>query len=681
MVFTKINKLKGVNLLIVIIIFLIPFLISEKNDSLEPVFIEDSSVGYYQSTTCKISITEVLYKNYQNLENLTFNFVSYPELKCFGKVTGLDKLSSSYIVSIGVNGSLMIILQSMLWISILFLLSKDRNGYNQSFSYLTSFFISILFTFQHFAESKFYEISNIYYKKDLFLENYYLLTYFVTYLFLTVIIKDFFEKNNLNIFYLIPLMFLINGTYFGHNINFYLIIFSFFGFERLLKYGFNNFFNKSYVIFSILWFINTNEKASFFDGDKIRGLINSSHTSTSKIFWILVIFLCINGLVFLVDENQNTLNIIYLKNIFIFSTISIVSLGIVGTFSNVLNQVIFLIFGQTKKGMSNLDSIAGNTWRGFSPSAELIGEFYGIGIIIFFYSVIISKNKLTFKDYIFLPFCLYGILKSNNFAAIISTILICICLFIYTKNFKFSKRAFIGIIIILLISFSFLINTNSYEINSRSLLNEAILHSDLFQYEDNYKNSFIKKNYFIDEDYLTLLYADDNESRASTSLLLLTDLYTPSFNIPFVPNIIGLLSFTSVMINRVELWGIAIAKYDPTIFEFAFGNGPYQLSDYLFNHQVRLDFIGDKANSLFLPHSSIFDLLLFGGFSLIGLLIYFPVKKLIKKELKLNLQLLIFIFILLNFLKSDSLLYIQGFTIFTVLYYVVFIKLKKTEYE
>jgi len=49
--------------------------------------------------------------------------------------------------------------------------------------------------------------------------------------------------------------------------------------------------------------------------------------------------------------------------------------------------------------------------------------------------------------------------------------------------------------------------------------------------------------------------------------------------------------------------------------------------------------------------------------------------------LKLNLQLLIFIFILLNFLKSDSLLYIQGFTIFTVLYYVVFIKLTETEYE
>jgi len=681
MVFTKINKLKGVNLLLVIIICLIPFLSSEKNDSFEPVFIEDSTVGYYQSTTCKISLSEVLSKNFQNLDNLTFNFVSYPELKCFGKVTGLDKLSSSYIVSIGLNGSLMIILQSMLWISILFLLSKDQNSYNKGFSYLTSFFISIVFTFQHFAESTFYEISNIYYKKELFLENYYLLTYFVTYLFLTVIIKDFFEKNNLNIFYLIPLMFLVNGTYFGHNINFYLIIFSFFGFERLLKYGFNNFFNKSYLIFSILWLANINEKASFFNGDKIRGLINSSYTNTSKIFWILVIFLCINGFVFLIDENKNLLNIIYLKNIFIFSTISIVSLGVIGTFSSFYNQVIFLIFGQTKKGMLTLESIAGNTWRGFSPSAELIGEFYGIGIIIFFYSVIISKNKPTFKDYIFLPFCFYGIFKSNNFAAMVSMILICTYLIIYSRNFKFSKRTFIGIMIVLLVSFSFLINSINYEDNSRSLLNEAILHSDLFQYEDNYKNSLIKKNYFMDEDYLTLLYTEDNESRASTSLLLLTDLYTPSFNIPFVPNIIGLLSFTSVMINRVELWGIAIAKYNPTIFEFAFGNGPYQLSDYLFNHQVRLDFLGDKANSLFLPHSSIFDLLLFGGFSLIGLLIYFPVKKLIKKELKLNLQLLIFIFILLNFLKSDSLLYIQGFTIFTVFYYVVFLKLKKTEYE
>ena len=299
--------------------------------------------------------------------------------------------------------------------------------------------------------------------------------------------------------------------------------------------------------------------------------------------------------------------------------------------------------------MLTLESIVGNTWRGFSPSSELIGEFYGIGIIIFLYFVVVLKNKPTFKDYIFLQFCLYGVFKSNNFAAIISMILICTYLFIYSKNFKLSKKAFVGIIIILLISYSFLINANNYEENSRSLLNEAILHSDLFKYENNYKNSVIKKNYFSDEDYLTLLYAYDNESRASSSLLLLTNLYTPSFNIPLMPNIIGLLSFTSVMINRVELWGIAVAKYDPTIFEFAFGNGPYQLSDYLFNHQVRLDFLGDKANSLFLPHSSVFDLLLFGGFSLIGLLIYFPIKKLINKEFKMNLQLLIFTFILLNF--------------------------------
>ena len=75
-------------------------------------------------------------------------------------------------------------------------------------------------------------------------------------------------------------------------------------------------------------------------------------------------------------------------------------------------------------------------------------------------------------------------------------ILICTCLFIYSKNFKFSKKTIVGIIIILLTSFSFLINANNYEDNSRSLLNEAILHSDLFQYENNYKNSLIKKLFF-----------------------------------------------------------------------------------------------------------------------------------------------------------------------------------------
>ena len=51
----------------------------------------------------------------------------------------------------------------------------------------------------------------------------------------------------------------------------------------------------------------------------------------------------------------------------------------------------------------------------------------------------------------------------------------------------------------------------------------------------------------------------------------LLDMFTPSFNIKFVPNIVGFISIVSLFINRSEMWGIFIAKYNPNIFEFLLG--------------------------------------------------------------------------------------------------------------
>ena len=84
-----------------------------------------------------------------------------------------------------------------------------------------------------------------------------------------------------------------------------------------------------------------------------------------------------------------------------------------------------------------------------------------------------------------------------------------------------------------------------------------------------------------------------------------------NLNIPFVPNIVTVLSFISLMINRTEMWGIFFAKYSPSFIEAIFGYGPLQISDYLYKHKVRLDVPPEKLQSLFLPHSSFFDLLIF----------------------------------------------------------------------
>ena len=64
--------------------------------------------------------------------------------------------------------------------------------------------------------------------------------------------------------------------------------------------------------------------------------------------------------------------------------------------------------------------------------------------------------------------------------------------------------------------------------------------------------------------------------------------------------------------------GIFIAKYNPSFIETTFGNGPYQLNNYLYNLKIDLDVPYEKLSSLFLPHSSILDIFIF--FGILGLL-------------------------------------------------------------
>ena len=49
-------------------IIFIPFSIHDSSDDIEAVTLDDTSIGYYQSTTCKISLLEFLIQNNNDLE-------------------------------------------------------------------------------------------------------------------------------------------------------------------------------------------------------------------------------------------------------------------------------------------------------------------------------------------------------------------------------------------------------------------------------------------------------------------------------------------------------------------------------------------------------------------------------------------------------------------------------------
>tara|TARA_B100000902_G_scaffold182292_1_gene175083 strand:- start:1661 stop:3355 length:1695 start_codon:yes stop_codon:yes gene_type:complete len=557
---------------------------------------------------------------------------------------------------------------------LIFIFSEKRHE-KVKLSYLPVFANALLFTIQQISENRFYAQSNIYYNNSLEVNNYYLLSYFFIFLLTSLVIKDLFENRDFNFLFFIPFMYLFPATFMGMNLNLYLLIFSFFGFQSLLFKKTNKLFNYIYAGFSFVWIINKKETINFFDTDKLRGFINSSNNMLSTIFWIVVFYLVINGIFYLLSDNDFSDYLVKLKSGFLVSGSIITILGLLGSTSVALNFFNFYIFGQNKRGMKSLESVAGNTWRGFSSSAEFIGEFYAISLLVTIYYYLSRNKKNIYKDAPFIILCLFGLYKSNNFAAIIS--LIGFSSFLILKiRYKISlkKKQLLGIFLITIFLIGGILYLSDYQLLSTILIEEALLHSELFQFSDNYINFLYKDRYFQEQDYMTLLDVENNYTRASSSLLLLINIYTPKFDIPLIPNIVALLSAVSLLINRTELWGIFIAKYSPSFTDAAFGYGPHQLSNYLYDHRVRLDVPEYKLNMLYLPHSSLLDSVLFFGITGILIFVLYCSLKVYKNNYNNGLFYYLLIFLVLNLLKSDSLLYTPTFVLFIGIFYKTFIE-------
>ena len=63
----------------------------------------------------------------------------------------------------------------------------------------------------------------------------------------------------------------------------------------------------------------------------------------------------------------------------------------------------------------------------------------------------------------------------------------------------------------------------------------------------------------------------NNYNFSSSVKKVFSNLYIADRNIPFAPNIVGVISFVSEIINRTEKWGIFLAKYNPRYMDFFLG--------------------------------------------------------------------------------------------------------------
>ena len=113
------------------------------------------------------------------------------------------------------------------------------------------------------------------------------------------------------------------------------LILSYFGLKAIINREAFNLINLGYLSLSVFWLFSRRDVETFFDTDKLRGFINSSNNFPSLIYWSLLIWLVMNGLIYLYKVSEININL--LKQNFLVSSTMVVSLGLLGAWSPVFN--------------------------------------------------------------------------------------------------------------------------------------------------------------------------------------------------------------------------------------------------------------------------------------------------------------------------------------------------------
>jgi len=647
--------------LFTILLIVLPYsLNSSMSSEISTPVLNTENLSFYQKNTCEISFFSFISNNLL-LENIEIRFDSYGEMNCFGKIQYIEPAQNKYVVFVGSHSLISIALQSIIWLTLISIIKKK--GASNKFI-LESFLTALLFLFHFVGEESLYSQLNLNYSKNLTPDNYLLFGYFVTFLLICYFISEVCSNRIENLVLYLPFLFLINGAFINTNINFFVIVLVFYGFKNILKFEKNVLIvNLIYFLFMLFWANNNLIIHSYFDIDKLNGFSASTNNDIALIFWNLTFLLVLNGLYFLTNACPK-ITFKKLFDNFLISGFCTVFFGLLASSNIVLNKIIYLYFGQNKPSISQIQSIEGNTWRGFSSSAEMIGEFYGVILLITFYFLFIKKIRLNIYQALCILFILYGFFRANNIAALATLLAIVSYLLINHLIQSRSTRLLFYSFLITLVTVTsfFILRQNTYAYMGQSIVYEGlsisnieIKNNDNFQYVDRLLN---------ERDYLSILDLFEERDEISSSLSFLTKTLSNQNNISYIPNPVAIFGTIALFINRAEKWGTFFAKYDPSGAEFYLGYSPLNLVNYNFDNQI-------VTNGLVLPHSSVLSFLVYFGVIGITLIISFLVLKIYQNRKQNFLVHLILIFLAVNFLKSDALLYVSSFVMFSFMFFII----------
>ena len=611
------------------------------------------SVGFYQSNTCRYSVGEIFQANQINTRIQILPDLK-SEIECFGKINGVDKAGEVIKVYVGTNSNIDFLLQSIFWLMMLSFVPKNKS-FSQKYPISFAVFIMTSLLFLHLSgEDQFYLSFSDGFDVSLSIDNYLLLSLLIVIPILLNIFTDLIETRFYNLVNFFPFIFLFSGTYNSLNLNFFLIVISFIGIIAIQEGFYSKGFTLIYFVFSIIHLVNFETSDTYFDVDKLKGFINSSHNKSSLLFWTIIIYFFINGLLYTFRESKKYIDLKVIKMNFLISGCLIVIVGIASSVYNYFNYLSYYYLGLNKLGMKSFNSIEGNTWRGISPSAEAAGEYFAI-VILFW--IIVNKlhlHKVTMFEIILVFINLYGLYRSNNFAATISLVIITLVFLLNNSNLKRQLKISLYVVgVIALIATLNYNNDYTYDFASKTLLHQGISASII---SENIQENEYGLNVAENSNFGQILLLGDSDIKLSSSLKYSLTEFNANGNIKFIPDKIAAWSIVSVPINRSEKWGIFLAKYDPSMIQAFFGYGPQQLSEYYLGHPTKYD------DGLILPHSSLLDIIIFYGFFGASVLVLFLIAKSLKYR-KNYLFAYSSFFILINFIKSDSILYLSSFVL------------------
>ncbi len=624
----------------VFIVFLIilPWINTDIQNDYSVPKVSQENISFYEINPCKISLLQFITNNIESIYQNHYYFRpnNKSPIECFGRVAGVTvmqkNLETQFIISIGTNSLINLVFQGLLWLFIISLVPRNLKSSEITNKYknLSILLLSYLFSYSIYGESRFYE-NNLYEFDFSNIKSYFLI--FLTVFLISKNLIDIYEERSENLINFIPFIYLFTFIFSGFNFSFIAILFIYLGITSFLNGEGNTKFNYLYVTLSIWWLINSNG-SFYFNVGKLRGFTNSVYEFNANLFWILFVYLFLNGIYKFYIKNKTYFNFdTFVKNLSL-TTLSLLLFGILSSNVPLFNFFSYYFLGLQRYGVSSNTPFAFDefgvkiSWRGIFPSSETIGEFYGLAILILLFWII-KKEQVGIFQYIGIFSASLGLYFSDNRTAIVLVFLLSL-LYVYLLFFKKIINPKILVLFAFIFSVGFillLMASTSYEFTSTSIISQSLN----FQYDSIYSS------------YLNLLLGQEDGSISKT--------------------LFGLFSTLGYFLNRSEMWGLFITRYNPTFTELLIGSGPMSFG------QLYGEVVINDPESFLLPHSSIFSLFVFIGIIPLGSLIIYLIATLIKN--RKNYEFVLFsIYVVINIVKNDSLNYFVVFLFYNFLFLI-----------